>query len=52
MTDIIKFLEEVDSKNVMRYLKERPETIEENFKDFPRGNAGPQSYSASYISLR
>ena len=29
MTDIIKFHEEVDSKNVMRYLKEHPETIDE-----------------------
>lgn len=34
MTDIIKFLEEVDSKNVMRYLRERPETIEENLRTF------------------
>jgi hypothetical protein len=34
MTDIIKFLEEVDSKNVMKYLKERPEIIEKNLKTF------------------
>ena len=34
MTDIIKFLEEVDSKNVMEYLKERPEIIEKNLKTF------------------
>jgi hypothetical protein len=34
MTDIIKFLEEVDSKNVMRYLKERPEIIEKNLRKF------------------
>src|SRR5208282_3976697 len=34
MTDIIKFLEEVDSRNVMKYLRERPEIIEKNFKTF------------------
>jgi hypothetical protein len=34
MTDIIKFLEEVDSKNVMKYLEERPEIIEKNLKTF------------------
>ena len=34
MTDIIKFLEEVDSKNVMKYLRERPEIIEDNLKTF------------------
>jgi hypothetical protein len=34
MTDIIKFLEEVDSKNVMKYLKEHPEIIEGSFKTF------------------
>jgi len=34
MTDIIKFLEEVDSKNVMKYLRERPETIEKNLRTF------------------
>jgi hypothetical protein len=34
MTDIIKFLEERDSKNVMRYLRERPETIQENLRTF------------------
>ena len=34
MTDIIKFLEEVDSKNVMKYLKERPEIIDDNLKTF------------------
>ena len=34
MTDIIKFLEEVDSKNVMKYLKEHPEIIEGNLKTF------------------
>jgi len=34
MTDIIKFVEEIDSKNVMRYLQERPETIEENLRTF------------------
>ena len=30
MTDIIKFLEEVDSRNVMRYLSEHPEIIQRN----------------------
>jgi hypothetical protein len=34
MTDIIKFLEEVDSKNVMNYLREHPEIIEKNVKTF------------------
>ncbi len=34
MTDIIKFLEEVDSRNVMKYLRERPEIIEKNLKTF------------------
>jgi hypothetical protein len=34
MTDIIKYLEEVDSKNVTKYLKERPEIIEQNLKTF------------------
>ena len=34
MTDIMKFLEEVDSKNVMRYLKKHPETFEENLRIF------------------
>jgi hypothetical protein len=34
MTDIIKSLVEVDSKNVMRCLKARPETIEENLRTF------------------
>jgi hypothetical protein len=34
MTDIIKFLEEVDSKRVMKYLKEHPETIQHNLRTF------------------
>jgi hypothetical protein len=34
MTDIIKFLEEVDSQHVMKYLKEHPEIIEKNLKSF------------------
>jgi hypothetical protein len=34
MTDIIKFLEEVDSKNVMKYLKEHPKVIEKNMEIF------------------
>jgi hypothetical protein len=34
MTDIIKFLEEVDSKNVMKYLKERQEIIEKHLEKF------------------
>jgi hypothetical protein len=34
MTDIIKFLEEVVSKNVMRYLKQNPAVIEKNLKTF------------------
>ena len=34
MTDIIKFLEEVASKNVMKYLQERPEIIEKNLTTF------------------
>ncbi len=34
MTDFIKFLEEVDSKNVMQCLKKRPETIKENLRTF------------------
>src|SRR5260370_31245471 len=34
MTDIIKFLEEVDSKNVVKYLRGRPEIIEKNLKTF------------------
>jgi hypothetical protein len=34
MTDIIKFLEEVDSKNVMKYLTKHPETIEANLRTF------------------
>jgi hypothetical protein len=34
MTDIIKFLERVDSKNVMKYLKESPEIIDENLRIF------------------
>jgi hypothetical protein len=34
MTDIIKFREEVNSKNVMKYLKEHPEVIEENLEIF------------------
>jgi hypothetical protein len=34
MTDIIKFLEEVDSKNVMKYLRTRPEIIEKNVETF------------------
>ena len=34
MTDVIKFLEEVNSKNVMKRIKERPEIIEENLKTF------------------
>jgi hypothetical protein len=34
MTDIIKFRVEVDSKQVMRYLKEHPERIEENLRIF------------------
>jgi hypothetical protein len=34
MTDIIKFLVEIDSKHVMKYLQEHPEIIEENLKTF------------------
>jgi len=34
MTDIIKFLTEVHSKNVTKYLQEYPEIIEENLKTF------------------
>jgi hypothetical protein len=34
MTDIIKFLEDVDSKNVMKYLMERREIIEKNLMTF------------------
>src|SRR5258708_3338451 len=34
MTDIIKFLEEVDSTNVLKYLRERPEIIEKNLETF------------------
>jgi hypothetical protein len=34
MTDIIKFLEEVHSTNVMEYLRERPEIIGRNLKTF------------------
>jgi hypothetical protein len=34
MTDIIKFLEEVDSKNVMKYLKEHPERVEKSLAIF------------------
>src|SRR5271166_3859787 len=34
MTDIIKFFEEVDSKSVVKYLKKRPEVIEENLRTF------------------
>ncbi len=34
MTDVIKFLEEVDSRKVMQYLKERPEIIEKNLRTF------------------
>ena len=34
MTDIIKFLAEVDSKNVMKYLKLCPEIIEKNLETF------------------
>jgi hypothetical protein len=34
MTDIIKFLEEVASKNVMKYLQEHPEIIEKNLNTF------------------
>jgi hypothetical protein len=34
MTDIIKSLEEVDSKNVMKHLRECPEVIEKNLKTF------------------
>jgi hypothetical protein len=34
MTDAIKFLEDVDSKSVVRHLKEHPETIEANLKIF------------------
>jgi hypothetical protein len=34
MTDIIKSLEEVDSKKVMKYLKGRPEILEKNLKTF------------------
>jgi len=34
MTDITKFLEEVDSKRVMKYLKEHPETIQRNLRTF------------------
>jgi hypothetical protein len=34
MTDIIKLHVEIVAKNVMRYLKKHPETIEENLKTF------------------
>src|SRR6266403_3914891 len=34
MTDIIKFLEEVDSKTLMKYLKEHPGIIEKSLKTF------------------
>jgi hypothetical protein len=34
MTDIIKFLEEVDSTNLMKYLKERPEIVEQSVRIF------------------
>jgi hypothetical protein len=34
MTDILKFLEEVDSANVMKYLRERPEVIAKNVETF------------------
>jgi hypothetical protein len=34
MTDIIKFLEEVDSTKVMKHLKEHPEIIEKNLETF------------------
>jgi hypothetical protein len=32
MTDAIKFLEDVNSKSVVKYLKDHPETIEANLK--------------------
>jgi hypothetical protein len=34
MTDFIKFHVEVDSKQVLRHLKEHPEIIEENLRTF------------------
>jgi len=34
MTDVIKFLEEVDSKRLMKHLKEHPETIQHNLGTF------------------
>jgi|ERR1700683_1180391 len=34
MTDIIKFLEEVDSKNVTKHLREHPQIVEENMMMF------------------
>jgi hypothetical protein len=34
MTDIVKFREEVNSKNVMKYLKERPEVLEKYLETF------------------
>lgn len=34
MTDIIKFREEVNSRNVMKYLKDHPEVIEESLETF------------------
>ena len=34
MTDVIKLHEEVEAKEVMKYLKENPATIEENLKTF------------------
>lgn len=34
MTDIIKFLEEVDSENVMKHLKERSEIVEKSLEMF------------------
>lgn len=34
MTDVIKFLEDKDSKQVLKHLKEHPETVEANLKIF------------------
>lgn len=34
MTDIIKFLQEVDSKNVITYLKGHPEIVEKSVRTF------------------
>jgi hypothetical protein len=52
MTNTIKFVEEVDSKNLMRKLKERPEIIEQNLWKFREEMQNLQATAPVILAFR